>query len=242
MTPQALFMFALTAGYTVITGVFLVLTQRIPQEYRRPAQLLALCPALGAVDAVLQGLNLGTITVGAGQVIVSALVVDVLVYVLIFGGTAVLGNASARLTAAIIGTVVVQRVAFSSGNALATGTPLATLAGLIVIGGYPILGYLFIRPVWAAAQDTAAQQRLIHWKARNLLLLAFGLLVAGGFLYLSGAVSSPFLRQIMIQYPQFFFRVGVPAAIIMTFATNTALTDRVKLQFGEDRSSTTAGN
>lgn len=211
-------LWAVTAVYASGAVGLAVVSRRVAPGVRRFCLPLVGFVALGAVDSAVQAAGLGTVAVGAGEVRVSTLALDVLGYLLLYGGVTLLAGAPRRLVATVTGVAVAQRLAFSAGNAAAPGTTLATVAGVGIFLGFPVVVALLLRPVWRRAQSVPDHQRLLHWKVRNLLVFSFGMLVVYAVVFLGGVVTDPVLTQLLVQYPNLYFRVGVPAVIVVRLA------------------------
>lgn len=223
--------------YAVISLGLGLGTRRVAPDLRRYCYPLIGLVGLAAVESAVQAAGGGTVAFDGTEIRLSTYFLDVAVYLVLYGGTTLLAGTSRRLAAAVTGVALLQRTAFVAGNAAAPGTILATLAGLGIVLGLPVLLYLFLKPVWRAAQSVPARQRLLHWKARNLQLFLFGMLVVYAFLYLSGAVSDPFVSQILVQYPNMLFRAGIPVLLVYKLATFEGC-ESLSLRYGGPSDST----
>lgn len=209
---------AAAVGYAVVLLGLLVGVRRVDASLRRYCYPLVLLAALATADSLWQAAGGGSLVVNGNAIQVSTATLDVYAYTVLYGGTTLLAGASRRLVAAVTGVAVTMRVAFSVGNAAAPGTPLATLAAVGILGGYPVVVGLYLRPVWRVAQRVPARQRLLHWKARNLQLFLFGMLVVYAFLLLSGLIQNAVVSQVLVQYPNLLFRGGVSLLIVHRLA------------------------
>lgn len=232
----------LTVSAVCYAVVFLGLalgTRRVAPDLRRYCYPLVAIVGLAAAEATLQVAGGGSLVVDGNAIQASTLLLDVVTYLVLYGGTTLLAGTSRRLAVAVTGVALLQRTAFTAGNVAAPGTLLATLAGLGIVLGLPVLVVLYTRPVWRAAQSVPPRQRLLHWKARNLQLFLFGMLVAYAFLFLSGAITDPVVSQVLVQYPNLLFRAGVPTLLVYNLAAFDGR-ESLTLRYGGSSESATA--
>lgn len=81
------------------------------------------------------------------------------------------------------------------------------VALVVLVGGYVGLVAYLLGPIWRRAQAVPEQRRLLHWKARNLLLFIIGMLIAFVILALFG-VFDEFVTVTIQQYMAVLIRVG----------------------------------
>lgn len=232
---------AFVAAY-LVTFVGTVLgARRVRRDLRRYCYLLAGVVGLAPVAILLQIAGVGEVPVGAGAVDVVGAVRNLVSYVVLYGTVAALGGASRRLTAAVVGVALVPLVATTVAPAVGSG-PLAVGVLVAVTVPYPVLVYLFLRPVWAAAAGLAPRQRLLHWKLRNLLLFVYGMILVFVYVASFGLLTDPVLSALLFQYSGFFFQAGIPAFVVYRLARVDADDIRLDNVVGPDDGRPPAGS
>lgn len=205
------------ALYLLVTPLLAVWLTRIAGELRRYSYLLLSVVVLSAVTLLLQEAGIGQLEVGAGTVDVVNISRSVFVYIVVYGGVVKLAGASNRLAGVVTAVALTPIIAVGIAPALGAGTlAIGVLAALVL--PYPVLLYLFFRPVWQAAATTSPSRRLLHWKARNVIVFTYSMTLLFVFMAFGGLVTDDALATFFLEYTFFFFRAGIPAFLIYKFA------------------------
>lgn len=211
MIPEStIFLLSSVAHALVFVALVLWLT-RIEDSGRLVGFFVAGVVGIAVPANLLMALDVGNVAIVGGVVSLPFLLNDLVAYTGFFVLSGVLAGASRPLVGAIGVTTVVQRIAFE----LAHGgfvEGLGALAAAGVVGGWLFVFYLFLRPLWSAAQDVPSGQRLLHWKCRDLLLFLVGMLIVFGLLILAG-VFDPFVGALTAAYFGFLIRAGLAGFI-----------------------------
>lgn len=206
-------MISLTDVYWVATGLYAVSLvvllgwlRGVPDSRREYcyAVLVAVVATLGAT--AMHALGVAQVPVGATVLDVPALAADALTYAILWGITARLAGVSRRMLAFVVGLPVSQTVVFQ-GATVAGGGVVALLCLAFVVVGHAVLTYVLLRPVWKRAQRVPADQRLLHWKSRNLLVFLIGMIILFGVVAVGG-VFDEFTIAVLQQYMNVLIRVG----------------------------------
>ncbi len=197
----------------VLCGLgFVVWFQRTKGRARTYCAAAMVFIGLGAVSHLLSGLEIGTVSLAGGLIDLPSLTEDLITYTGVFVLVGLLAGASKQLLAALGGTMLFVRLVFELPNSgLVDGTGALLSAG-IVIAGYLVIVMLFLRPIWAAAQQVSPRQRLLHWKCRNLVLFLFGVLLVYAILAVTG-LFDPFVLAVLNAHIDFLIRVGTAALL-----------------------------
>jgi sensory rhodopsin len=147
---------------------------------------------------------------------------------------AMLADADRRLVAFAAAVPFVQVAAFWVAPVYGGAVALASLA--VVVGSHLVLAVVFARSVWAATSGLSEHRRLLHWKARNLLLFLIGMFIVFSFLSVAQAFSD-FGTVVLNQYVSLLIRVGFAAFL---FANVDALggTTAGRATYPPDRAAT----
>lgn len=97
---------------------------------------------------------------------------------------------------------------------------------------------LFLGPIWRDARALPARQRLLHWKARNLMLFQVSTPVVYAFLQLGGAFTA-FASTVTGEYVGLLIRVGM-AGFLLANVGAMAGEDGVHTEDGEPAAATGA--
>lgn len=196
----------LRAGvYVVALLVLLAWYRRLPEKQRAFCRPVLGVVGFAAVATALVSAGIGTISVGTGEVVVPSVVDDLVAYLVLYGVMVRLADVDGLLLYAIPLTPVAQRLAFEVAT-VTDGLP-ALLGLLILVGGHVVVAAVLLGPVWRRAQGVAEQRRLLHWKARNLLLFLVGMFIVFVVLALF-SVFDEFTTLIIQQYMTVLLRVG----------------------------------
>lgn len=206
-------------AYGVVFLATVAVTLRVRSELRWYCGLLAVVVGLSAGNIALQQAGIGAITTEQGQLFVGTLLAQTIAYTVLYGGVTRLAGASRRLTAGVIGVALLPTYLSQLGNVI-DGGQLFTLVSLVAfVVPFPLLTYLFVRPIWRTAQEQPPVRRLLHWKARNIILFLYGMLLVYIGIAISGLVTDPTLNELLFQYTGFVFNAGIPAFFVYKFYT-----------------------
>lgn len=194
-----------TGLYAVSLVVLLGWLRGVPDSRREYcyAVLAVVAASLGATT--LHVLGVGQIPAGATVLDVPAVASDLLTYGMLWGITAHLANVSRRMLAFVVGLPISQSIVFQV--ATVTGGVVALLCLAFVVLGHLLLAYVLLSRVWESAQDVPADQRLLHWKSRNLLLFLIGMIILFGVVAIGG-IFDEFTIALLQQYMNVLIRVG----------------------------------
>lgn len=207
------------ALYGITAVVFLAATTRIPSRLRTYAGVFILVVVAAMLDLVAQVLGVGSVSVGSGSLGVSTLLSQTIEYVVLYGAVVRLGGGSRRLTTAMILVALLPVFVTEIGGLVASGVALL----LIIIVGFllplPILLYLFFGRLKRLSASLPPRRRLLYWKARNLILFVYAMVLVYIGLLLSGALTEQVLSQLLLQYSGYIFSAGLPAFFIYKFTS-----------------------
>lgn len=209
--------FAAVYGLTFLVAMLEV--NRCPSHVRNYGSLLAGAILLSPVVIVLQEAGIGQIAAGQGEFDVVALLRTVLTTLVIWLLILELADVSRELRNLTI--VIAMTPSVASAFAPVAGDNLTGMFGLVFLGGfflpYPILLYLFRGRIWAAAGDVSRERRLLHWKARNILLFTYGMLLVYVPLSLGGVITDPVLSEFALEYTTYVLYAGVAMYLIYNY-------------------------
>lgn len=205
MISQSAIHWMTVAVYAVAVAVLVGWLRRFDPQRRRYCYPVVAVVGFAAVMTALAAVGANAIAVGGTQFNVTALVDDLVAYTVLWAVAARLADVSRRTFALVVALPVLQRLAFAV--ATLAGGVAGLVAVLFVIGGHVALAYLFFGRIWEAAAAVPDEQRLLHWKARNLLLFLIGMLIVYAVLSL-GSVFDAFVTSVINQYMNVLIRVG----------------------------------
>lgn len=212
MISESLVHVASGGAYAATLAVLLAWLRTVPERLRRYCYLLAFVVGLGAVTSLLAAAGVGTIALGDGTLSLPTFANDAVAYSVLWFVTAMLADVSRRTLAFVSGLPFLQVVAFQFGAT--AGGLVGLFSTVFVIGGHLVLAYMFMGPIWRGAQDLPDQRRVLHWKARNLLLFLIGMLIVFAFLSLAGAFT-PFGSLVVGEYVAVLIRVGFAGFLLV---------------------------
>jgi hypothetical protein len=192
---------------------------RVPDRFRGDYRLVAVAVATAATSTVALGAGVGTVDFGGRPIALPGVVDDLVAYTVFWYVTARLAEAPRRLLLTVSAIPFAQVLAFHFGAT--AGGVLGLAASLFVIGGQFAMAYLFLGPIWRAAQDLTVRQRLLHWKARNLMLFLISMLVVYAFLHLGGAFTA-FASTVTGEYIGLLIRVGMAGFLLANVDAHAA--------------------
>jgi len=205
MIDQAVVRVGSTVVYVVSLAILLAWLRRVPEDRRDLCYPVVLVVGVATAAAGLGMFDLGIVVVNGTEVVVPTLIDDLLAYTLLWVVAARLADIEGRMLAFVAAIPVVQRLAFEV--AAISGGLLALVGVVVVVGGHLALGGVFFGPIWRRAQSIPEQRRLLHWKARNLLLFLIGMLIVYAVLSLFG-IFDAFVQSTINQYMSILIRVG----------------------------------
>lgn len=219
MISLAAVRFAGSVAFALTFAVLLVWIRRIPEAKRRYCYPVVGIVGFAAVTTALGALGVGTIS--GTTLDMPGVVDDLLTYSILWALAAVLAGESRRMVGLFAVIPAAQVVAF---NVAAVVGGLVGLVGLVlVVAGHAVLAYLLFGPVWEHAQQLPDRQRLLHWKARNLLLFMIGMLIVFALLSV-GSVFDDFVSGALGLYVDALIRIGF-AGFLFANADAIALDD-----------------
>ncbi|QCD65686.1 rhodopsin [Halomicrobium sp. ZPS1] len=203
---EATTVYGLTAVvYAVALVVLWGWLRQVSPEHRRFCTPIVLVVALAGVASAVVAAGVGTITVNGSEVVVPLFVESMIAYGVLYAVMARLADVEGRALAAIVLTPVVQRIAFEV--AAVSGGIVALIGLVVVVGGHLAIAAYLLGPVWTQTRGVPEQRRLLHWKARNLVLFLIGMLIAYAVIALFG-VFDAFVSLAISQYMAVLIRVG----------------------------------
>ncbi len=214
------------AGVNLLTFIIaLGLYTRTPEQVRSYAGVAVAIAGLTPLAIVLQEFGVGAVAVGNGSLdllgLTQSLISTVVIYALVLASA----NVSRRVGVLTVALAVMPTLGgeiFGVVGQGAEGT-VATVAFVLFLASFfvpfPVLLYLFFGPIRRSASEATPQQRLLHWKARNILLFAYGMLLAYTPLAVAGLITDPVLDVFIRQYSIFFLYAGVVLYLLYNYTT-----------------------
>jgi len=194
-----------TAVYAVALGLLLVWLRRVPVDRRTLCYPIVLVVGISAVALGLVTAGVGTVTINGYEMVLPTFLSDLISYALLYLVMARIGGVGGRPLALIVATPVVQRIAFELGVIFGGLFGIAAL-GFVVVGHAAIAAYL-LGPVWRSLESVPEQRRLLHWKARNLVLFLIGMLIVYAVLSV-GNIFDSVTSAVISRYMGILIRVG----------------------------------
>ncbi len=220
LTPDVV-RFGFAGLYALTFALGVVLYRRTPRAVRTQAAAALAVVGVGAPVILLQEFGLGEIAVGNGSLDLVAIAQGLFSTVVVYGLVLASARVSRRLAAATIGIALVPTMSAEivavAGEEPGVLVLVAFLAAFFL--PFPVLLYLFTGPIWRSAEEATAQQRLLHWKARNVLLFAYGMLLAYTPLVLTGLLTDPVLDVLIQEYSVFFLYGGIVLYLLYNYST-----------------------
>lgn len=217
--------------YAVTVAVLLGWRRRIPERHHSLCSIVTVIVGAAGVGSLLWGVGVGGLTVNGFEIIVPSLLEDLLTYSGLYAVAALLANVRGRLLHLAIVIPLIQRLAFTGASIAGGG--LALLFVLVVVGGHFALIYLFVGPIWETAQDVSPERRLLHWKARNLLLFLIGMLIVYAVLALTG-IFDAFVQSLLTMYIDVVIRVGFAGFLFANIGSLDETDGGSGLGFGDE--------
>lgn len=198
-----------TAALYAVTGVVcLRALQRTDEAHRQYLRLATVPIVVGVVSSSLLAFGVGAVVVNGYELTLPAILSDAVAYPLLWVVTAMLADVDDRLLAFAAAVPFVQVLAFWVSPVYGGLVALASVA--VVVGSHVLLAVVFRGRIWAASSSVPEERRLLHWKARNLLLFLVGMLIAFAFLSVAGAFDD-FGTLVIDVYISVLIRIGFVA-------------------------------
>ncbi|SFR89019.1 Bacteriorhodopsin [Halomicrobium zhouii] len=203
---SASLVYAATAAVYALTLVgLLAWLPRIGESRRRYCYPVVAVVGIATVTTALSALGVGVLTVNGSELDVPSVADDLISYAVLWVVAGLLVDESRRTLALLAVIPAVQVVAFNVASVGGGAIGLVCLAAVVV--GHVVIAYLLLGPVWKRARDVPEAQRLLHWKARNLLLFLIGMLIAFALLSVGGAFDELGIA-VLAEYVGLLIRVG----------------------------------
>lgn len=193
-------------------------TRFVRPDLRRYCYPLVAVLAVEAGSLVAQASAVGVVRIDGATVNVIQDVSDIGLLAVIYSGVTLLGGASRRLTALTAVVAVTPLIGIALAPVV-SGTVLSVFLLAVTFLPYPILLYLYLGPIRRAAESVPTRQRLLHWKARNVLLFVYAVVLLYILLAFAGLLTDPVLTDALIEYANLFSTAGVPLLIVYKFAS-----------------------
>ncbi|RLM67562.1 hypothetical protein DVK05_12630 [Halorubrum sp. Atlit-8R] len=211
--------FASAGVYAVSAVVLLALARRKPAALRRYCYPFVAVVALAGVGIASWGAGIGTFAVANGTLEAGQLLSDYVAYPFLFGFAAFVSGASRRYVGGVVALVVAMRVGYDFA-AVFDGA-LATAGTASILVGYVALVGLYFGPIASAAARQPPARELFYKKTRNLVLFAFGVLIAWAMLQIVG-VFDQFTAAVTLEYLDLLLRVGFAGFVFANVETLAA--------------------
>ncbi|WP_459194542.1 G protein-coupled receptor family protein [Halosimplex sp. J119] len=204
MTESSVVFWVSAAVQALTLVVLLGWLRGIAASRRRYCYPVLFVLGVSLVATVLIALGIGTDVAGT-TLDAPGIADDLIAYSVLWGVTALLAGESRRMVGVFVVVPVIQVVTFN-GGVIVGG--VAGIAGLLVmVAGHVLFAYLMLGQVWERAQRVPDRQRLLHWKARNLLLFLIGMLIAFSLLGVA-QVFDEFVLSTISAYMDLLIRAG----------------------------------
>ncbi|WP_436923264.1 rhodopsin [Halosimplex amylolyticum] len=194
-----------TVVYALAAVGLLAWLTRVPGSKRLYCYPVVAAVGISAVTTALSLVGVGVLTVGGSPLDVPSVLDDLIAYSLLWAVAALLANESREMVGVFALVPAVQVVAFNGAAVL--GGVVGLVGLFVVVAGHVLLAYLLLGPVWKRAQSIPDRQRLLHWKARNLLLFLIGMLIVFALLGVAG-VFDAYVSGVLGEYLGALIRVG----------------------------------
>ncbi|TKX86575.1 hypothetical protein EXE43_07765, partial [Halorubrum sp. SS5] len=214
--------------YAVSAVVLLALARRKPAALRRYCYPFVAVVALAGVGIGTWAAGIGTFAVANGTLEAGQLLSDYVAYPFLFGFAAFVSGASRRYVGGVVALIVAMRLGYDVA-AVFDGL-LATAGTASILVGYVALVGLYFGPIASAAARQPPARELFYKKTRNLVLFAFGVLIAWAMLQIAGLFDT-FTAAVTLEYLDLLLRVGFAGFV---FANVETLTAEVDSEIGEE--------
>ncbi|MFC7140193.1 bacteriorhodopsin [Halosimplex aquaticum] len=233
------------ACYALATVGLIAWLRRVPESKRLFCYPVVAAVGISAVTTALSLAGVGVLTVNGTALDVPSVLDDLIAYPLLWAVAALLANESRKMVGVFALVPAVQVVAFNGASVVGGVVGLVGIAS--VVGGHVYLTYLLFGPVWERARRLPDRQRLLHWKARNLLLFLIGMLIVFAVLGVAG-VFDAYVSGVIGEYLGALIRVGFAGFLfanvdaIAAEGTAGGLLDAVNAESNRDRAGAAGGD
>ncbi|WP_436928645.1 rhodopsin [Halosimplex halobium] len=193
------------AGYALAALGLVAWLRRLPRDRRTYCYPAVAAVGVSAVTTALSLAGVGVVALGGASLDIPSVLDDLIAYPLLWAVAALLADESRRTVGVFVAVPAVQVVAFNVASVV--GGAVGIVGILVVIGGHVLLAYLLFGPVWERARRLPDRRRLLHWKARNLLLFLIGMLIVFALLGVAG-VFDTYVSGVLGEYVGALIRVG----------------------------------
>jgi len=211
--------FASAGIYAVSAVALLALASRKPPALRRYCYPFVAVVAAAGVGVGLWGAGIGTFSVASGTLEGGQLLTDYVAYPFLFGFAAFVAGSSRRYVGAVVALVVAMRLGYDAAEVF--DGPLALAGTGTILAGYVALVWLYFGPIAGAASRQAPARELFYKKTRNLVLFAFGVLIAWAMLQIAGLLDA-FTGTVTLEYLDLLMRVGFAGFVFANVETLSA--------------------
>ena len=233
--------FASAGVYAVSAVVLLALARRKPADLRRYCYPFVAVVALAGVGIGSWAVGIGTFSVGTGTLEAGQLLSDYVAYPFLFGFAAFVSGASRRYVGVVVALIVAMRLGYDVAEVFDGALALAGTASILI--GYVALVGLYFGPIASAADRQPPARELFYKKTRNLVLFAFGVLIAWAMLQIAGLFDQ-FTAAVTLEYLDLLLRVGFAGFVfanVETLAAGAASEGGTDTDTGQPASHTAAG-
>jgi bacteriorhodopsin len=211
--------------YAVSAVVLFALARQKPAALRRYCYPFVAVVAVAGVGAGLWGAGIGAISIAGGTLEGGQLLTDYVAYPFLFGFAAFVSGAGRRYVGGVAAIIVTMRLGYDAAEMFEGPLALAGTGSILV--GYVVLLGLYFGPLANAAARQSPARELFYTKTRNLVLFAFGVLIAWAMFRIAGAFD-PFTAAVTLEYLDLLLRVGFAGFVfanVKTLATGTGSAD-----------------
>lgn len=219
MIGESDFYWLLTGSYALVAaGLLVAVVASSDDEYNRIKYLLVGMLVVSVAMFAAHAAEFGTyqppgLEDGTQEQSIPRFINDIVGYSILFGLTTWFAGSSRRMIGLVAGLSVLSRIVIEAGAIFG----IVGLAGLFSIGTYVARLYLLWGPVWRTAAEQRPTQRLLFWKARNMLMFLMGMNIVAALL--TGAVvTDAFVQMVLIEYLNVCLRIGLAVFVIVNLS------------------------
>ena len=211
--------FASAGVYAVSAVVLFALARRKPAALRRYCYPFVAVVAAAGVGIAAWGAGIGTFSVANGTLEAGQLLSDYVAYPFLFGFAAFVSGAGRRYVGGVVALIVAMRLGYDIAAVFDGALAAAGTASILV--GYVALVGLYFGPIASAAARQPPARELFYKKTRNLVLFAFGVLIAWAMLQIAGLFDQ-FTAAVTLEYLDLLLRVGFAGFVFANVETLAA--------------------
>ncbi|OYR75635.1 G protein-coupled receptor family protein [Halorubrum ezzemoulense] len=205
--------------YAVSAVVLFALARRKPADLRRYCYPFVAVVALAGVGIGTWAVGVGTFSVANGTLEAGQLLSDYVAYPFLFGFAAFVSGVSRRYVGVVVALIVAMRLGYDVAEVFDGALALAGTASILV--GYAALVGLYFGPIASAAARQPPARELFYKKTRNLVLFAFGVLIAWAMIQIAGLFDQ-FTAAVTLEYLDLLLRVGFAGFVFANVETLAA--------------------